>query len=70
MRQYPSPTAKEKQQNRPVAGRVRGGFALRRGNMVTRKALMRPSLTQVSHSGGVHKRCDKSRTALFSLAYE
>jgi len=51
VRQDPSPTVKEDQQNGPVAGRVRGGFALRGGNMVTRKALVRPIARRSPHFG-------------------
>jgi len=70
VRQDPSPTSKEEQQNGPVTGPVRGGFALRKGNMVTRKALVRPVSRERLISGDARKLCDKSRTALFFLAYE
>jgi hypothetical protein len=49
---------------------VRGGFALRGGNTVTRKALVRPIFKHAPHFEQRSNIRYKLRTALFSLAYE
>ena len=64
------PASKKKQPNGSVTGPARGGFALGRGNMVTRKASLRPLPQRIGRLRRRSNLCDKLRTPLFRLAYE